>query len=175
MKKDKQKIKKIAPIKDETHREFMGQKNFYEEYLKRFIYIMEYCASIFGVRIDWFDWGDCFEESSQLTQDLFAGDDDDFVFQGRFYGDEESYFYNVDGDLQNIYENGCFPTRWFFEDFEQEVRAGFKEYLRSKEEKKTKEAKKNLASEKLDEIFAKLTKKEREFLTKNKDFIVENL
>lgn len=140
--------------------------HYSEKITDRANYVIRKSAELFGGKIEWWDWTNG------------AGETD-----GHFNPDwlKDDYI-SVDGDTKGgncewvaILKNGewelrlVFPTRWLWEDFEQELTDGIKKYKEQKLHKIEMEKKKKIArdSEKkklLEAAKSKLTKEERKAL-----------
>lgn len=143
----------------EAHRQYSIHASAASE---RMNYILRYCFDYVGATLNWWDF-------DGYTEGDFIGaiGDNTVSFTGEWRHGERTKFIDTFGK-ENSLENDI-PTRWLFEDFEQEFRNGVQQYKdRQSSLKALKTAKKNKKIEEKQALVAsakaKLTKEELQAL-----------
>jgi hypothetical protein len=134
----------------------------------RMNYIIRRCIEIVGGKLDWWDWlGDGDYEDRASGDFVQSYDKDQLSIRAEWDIKREIIFLDKNGNEWGLAEG--VPTRWLYEDFEEEFTNGLKAYkekeIRQKE--KTKENRVKKAEEKkvlVKQAASKLTKEERKAL-----------
>jgi hypothetical protein len=167
---------KIKPLRKDFTNEMIGAYNLYSKYTsvisKRVDYVVREIARIFGGKIDWWDWPKGKDEcDGHFTPDIIEGESVSVDGWKSGGGDWEAYLKDEKGDFKESWQF-CwfeFPTRFLYEDFEEELIEGIKKYREDKATKKELKKQKELEKVKnkaklLDSVKSKLTKEERKAL-----------
>jgi len=141
---------------------FIEYQDRLEPFNERMDYIVNKISEIFGGELKWWEWPWDSDSGVPFSpMDLNA----DFI---QLDGE-----YRYDDDWVSILNNGeqvefhwlKFPTRFLFEDFEQEVIDGIEKYKLKEQEKKDKAKQQRLnKKEKKEKVLSKLTAEERKVL-----------
>ena len=129
---DEVKMKRILNG-DATIKEF---ESYSGEITKRFIYIVEQICSMQGAQTDWFDYSN---EGGDLGP---AG-----YFDPNRYKEETRYIGVFKNDSKRELYCDCFPTSWFWEDFEDTLAKEISDYKKEQEEKKNREKNNKISRE----------------------------
>ena len=165
-------MKSISPITKENfvkRQELIKQLGKFDNEIEaRINYIAEKISSVFNIKLDtwYFPGAEEFEIGSldkNMTKDII-----DIMFEPTLL---DCVIITKD-KKELFFEDGFIPTRWLFEDFEDELKDGKKIYEKKlkefkKAEKEDKEKKKEEEKKILKNIVAKLTSEEKKLL-KNK-------
>jgi hypothetical protein len=133
-------------------------------------YILKFFFEAAGSKLDWWRFGSYEEEKpmyGQVGKDYISG-----IYaesKGSYPSEESLTFIDKNGKEELFLLDWGIPTRWLYEDFEQEVVDGLKKYKDVVAQRKAKEferrTKNKQEKEKLvAEAKAKLTKEERKLL-----------
>ena len=134
----------------------------------RMNYIIRKCIEIAGGKLDWWDWqcdGDYEDRSSGDFMESYHKDQ--LSIRAEWSIKREIIFIDKDGG-EWLFQDGI-PTRWLYEDFEEEFTNGLKAY-KEKEKQKAEKAKekrlKDAADQKvlIEKVLSKLTKEEKKAL-----------
>jgi hypothetical protein len=137
-------------------------REFNAELTDRVSYILQ---EIFKSNLNWWAWSYTEEDGGMGGPPKFTKDEFKFYCEMNKY--KEVYIIDKDGvelDLES-----SFPTRWLYEDFEEELATGFDSYNKKQEQKKAEaKLKAQARSEKQKELvnaaLLKLSKEERKAL-----------
>ncbi len=155
----KEDIEKLEVIQRELEVIQRKEEQITSKIESRVDFIVKKIISLFGKRLDWYGYAN-------------GGDDGGFFDVQRYKETVDLNIYVVGGtDLVVIIEEGewgleqGFPTRWLFEDFEEEVKEGIAKYKIQKEAQKQKEKELRIQRKEKDLLLAKearnkLTKEE---------------
>jgi hypothetical protein len=133
----------------------------------RMDYITRHCIKVVGGKFDWWDWNSEDYESHSAGDFMLSYDKETIQIRGLWTCTKNNVFIDKYGNEWGI-EDG-FPTRWLYEDFEEEFESGLKAY-KEKEKQRAANAKKTKKKneEKKKALVAaaatKLTKEERKLL-----------
>lgn len=133
--------------------------------MDRVEYIIEKIAATFDSEVKWWSFP-CSSEYHSMGNFYDAYNDDCFQFEGEFKRSDWCIILD-DGEEYDL--NNEFPTRWLYEEFEEELINGKKELeqklAKQKEDKVKKTLLKNSAKKKLlESAKSKLTEEERKAL-----------
>ncbi len=128
---------------------------------KRMSYIIEFCLKTCNGRLEWWDWHNEKEFPSAYGPDIIN-------ITGEWVFKEKMDFIDKYGKEQSL-EYGYIPTRWLYEDFEDEFVNGIKLLQEQKKEKARKDTekqqkKKQAKEELLASLKSKLTPEELKVL-----------
>ena len=136
-------------------------KSFTEDLTKRFYYIVHTIAQLTGRTIDWFDY------------DNEGGEYNPGVFDTEVYRDCVGYLgeFSNKKDMKVRFEDydDSFPTRWFYNNFEDELKSEQSAFFKEEEEKNNEKNAKLLKNKQdftkiQNSIKAKLTKEEMAYI-----------
>lgn len=161
---------KVEPYPRSMIETFKIVYNNYQEYCRqltdRVDYIVRKNAEIWGVELLWWDWGNRRNHSEDGEGEGYFEFDMIEGVELRLSGEINSAVYKI---RENIFN---FPTRWLYEDFEEEALSNFQTYKQKILEKVQREQKqaKKLKEEKIQKeiliqsIKQKLTPEEQKAL-----------
>lgn len=119
---------------------YQGYCNAVEEIRKRVDYIITHCANVFNATLDWWDWqNEGFEDAP--GDFIHSYDPNTLNINVHWEHKEDMNFVNKDGEVDSL-SWGEFPTRWLYEDFEEELTNGIKLWQDKLKAKKNKAAEK---------------------------------
>lgn len=133
----------------------------------RMDYITRHCVEVVGGEFDWWDWNSEDYESHSAGDFMLSYDKEIIQIRGLWTCTKNNVFIDKHGNEWGI-EDG-FPTRWLYEDFEEEFTNGLKAY-KEKEKQKAEKAKENKKKRDLEKkalihaAASKLTKEEKKLL-----------
>jgi len=134
----------------------------------RMNYIIRRCLELAGGKLDWWDWNSDGDYEDQSSGDFMESyDKDTLSIRAEWNIKREIIFLDRDGDEWGLSDG--VPTRWLYEDFEEEFTNGIKAYKEKEEQKKAKdkENKQKREQEKktlITQAASKLSKEERKAL-----------
>lgn len=130
----------------------------------RMNYVIKHCLSKVGGKLEWWDWPN--EDASSDADGDFIRGYNEVTTQivGKWSNGDKMLFISKDGGEWSL-RWGEFPSRWLYEDFEEEYEDGLKLYneLANAAKAKEKESKSH-SNELVKSAKAKLTKEERKAL-----------
>jgi hypothetical protein len=98
----------------------------------RMNYIVHYVFEKVGGKVDWWDWGNEDNEGDFI----YAFSPKQLEITGSWNKGEKTKFVSKSGEVLTL--DGYFPTRWLYEDFEEEYTRGLQLYVEKMKEKKNK-------------------------------------
>jgi len=146
----------------------VAYNNAVSKITSRMDHIVQRCIEIAGGKLDWWDWLGDGDWDDQASGDFIHSYQKDCLsIRAEWDTKKEIIFIDKDGNECGIEEG--FPTRWLYEDFEEEFSKGLKNYKEKEKQRaaNTKENKKKNKEKKkalVDTIAAKFTKEERKLL-----------
>lgn len=111
-------------------------KEFHDPLINRLVYIIHTIGKVTGFTVEWLDYGNNSQYGNNGSIGYF--DTDSYKVQVEYTGE----FNHFNKEYFNKYDNK-FPTRWFYENFEDELNQEQEDYLKEVENN-TKKIKNNL-------------------------------
>jgi hypothetical protein len=165
--------KKVSPLRKDIITEAVGAYNLYNKYdstiANRVNYVVQKIASIFGGKIEWWDWSNGGGEvDGHFTPDMVDGETIQLDGERPDGGEWVALLKDEKGKFTEEWEFHWFefPTRFLYEDFEEELKEGIQKYreqeIKKKEMNKQKKLEKVKNKEKLlESVKSNLTKEEK--------------
>ncbi len=119
----------------EQYKEYLLRQEFFVE---RFKYIVTHMFDHFGMRLDTFEYeaADDIENEGMFPINSICEGSDTYSDNFEYWslGEFKPDFVIIDKNGEDIELAYSFPSRWFFEDFEEELKDGKELFLKSLEE-----------------------------------------
>jgi hypothetical protein len=169
--------KKVSPIRECVIADLTNAYDLYSKFMSiisnRVNYIVREIASLFKGEVKRWDWGDGSGEiEGHFTPNMV--DDESIQLDGERTGSGDewvAFLKDENGQFTDEWEFHWFefPTRFLYEDFEEELKEGIQKYKEHEAKKKEMEKQKKLEKVKnkkklLESVKSKLTKEERKAL-----------
>lgn len=160
---------KIKPLLESDICDAIKAHEVYEKAVSkltdRMNYIIRHCVEVVNGEFQWWDWQNTDAESHAAGDFMESCSGETTQINGEWTNREKMVFLTKDGGEWEL-AWGEFPTRWLYEDFEEEYANGLKAYAEKQKQRaaKNKEKRlKNAAEQKvvMKKVLAKLTKEER--------------
>lgn len=137
---------KIEKISEDVVNEILKIHKAYAEVERkisdRMNYIVHECVRISGGNIEWWSWQNGDYEDSHADGDFIHSYDKETIqINGELNHAYKSIFLTKDGSEWSLVDG--YPTRWLFEDFEEEFTQGLQAYSDKRKQKALKTIEKN--------------------------------